>query len=84
MYFKTIALAFEYRILLTEQMVIAGKSILVSGYRGLSTMISMDEYEYVSHEPYKCTKIKTLATDIKMAHIILKQSGTKHFNKIKT
>lgn len=64
-------------------MVIAGKSILVSGYRGLSTMISMDEYEYVSHEPYKCTKIKTLATDISTAHINLKQSGTKHFNKIR-
>jgi len=44
-----------------EQMVIAGKSILLSGYRGFSTIISMEEYEYVSHEAYRCTRIVVLA-----------------------
>jgi hypothetical protein len=54
-----------------EHMVIAGKSILLSSYRGLSKMICMDEYEKVSHEAKRLTIIVAIATTIKAAHISL-------------
>lgn len=57
-----------------EQIVTAGKSILLSGNRGSSTTIWMDEYEKVFHEAYKCTSIVTLATAINTAHNNLLQN----------
>lgn len=70
-YFKINFLAFEYKILLMEHMVIAGKSILLSSYRGLSKTICIDEYEKVSHDAKRLTIIVTIATTIKVAHINL-------------
>lgn len=63
-----------------EQIVTAGKSILLSGYRGLSTTICIDEYEKVFHEAYRCTSIVTLATAINTAHNNLYCT---HINKTK-
>lgn len=57
--------------MLIEQIVTAGKSILAREYLGLSTMISMDESEYVFHEAYEWTKIMTLATAMNAAQINL-------------
>lgn len=72
-YFNINFLAFEYKILLMEHIVIAGKSILLSSYRGLSKTICIDEYENVSHEANKWTIIVTIATTINAAHINLRK-----------
>jgi len=62
-----------------EQIVTAGKSILLSGYLGLSTTICIVEYEKVFHEAYRCTSIVTLATANNTAHNNL--SHTHKLNK---